>query len=248
MLLGVHACDINALKILDKTYLRPPPDPYYKRRREKTIIIGVSCIPDEFCFCKSLGKDYATDGFDLFLHKLPDGYLVRIGSPRGYSIIRRSLDLFSNVSGEDMRNLAEFEERRARSFKKEVEVRAFTDLLDLSFDSQIWEECGKMCIECGNCNLVCPTCWCYEVVDQWIDAERASRIRRYDSCFTITHALVAGGYNFRPTKLDRFRHRYYCKSYSDPEDGVNCVGCGRCEEFCPAGISYPEVINRVIKG
>ena len=91
--------------------------------------------------------------------------------------------------------------------------------------------------------------WGYaaETMDQWIDAERASRIRRYDSCFTITHALVAGGYNFRPTKLDRFRHRYYCKSYSDPEDGVNCVGCGRCITWCPAGIDLRDVVSSIVK-
>ena len=73
VILGVHPCDINALKILDRIYMNETPDKYYIQRKESSFIIGVSCTPDEYCFCKSTGTSYAQDGFDLFLHEISRG-------------------------------------------------------------------------------------------------------------------------------------------------------------------------------
>jgi len=101
VLFGVHSCDIHGLQILDKVYLSEPEDPYYKARRENTVIVGISCMPDEYCFCKSLGTDFAMHGFDLFLHELPDGWLVRVGSVKGHEIAWENEELFENVSEED---------------------------------------------------------------------------------------------------------------------------------------------------
>ncbi|CAB49860.1 NAD(P)-dependent hydrogenase/sulfhydrogenase 2 subunit beta [Pyrococcus abyssi] len=248
VLFGVHSCDIHALKILDKAYLSEPADPYYKTRRENAFIVGISCMPDEYCFCKSLGTHFAMDGFDLFLHELPDGWLVRVGSIKGHEVVWKNQELFEDVTEEDLKNFKEFEERRAKSFKRELSKEGLADILDLAFDSKVWRKYADKCLGCGNCTLVCPTCRCYEVCDNWIRAYESVRVRRYDSCFMVTHGLVAGGHNFRPTRLDRFRHRYYCKSYFDPSSGFNCVGCGRCDEFCPAGIEHVKVLEEVREG
>ncbi|MFA4701368.1 NAD(P)-dependent hydrogenase/sulfhydrogenase 2 subunit beta [Pyrococcus kukulkanii] len=245
VLFGVHSCDIHGLKILDKVYLRDPPDPYYKSRRENAFIVGISCMPDEYCFCKSLGTDFAMDGFDLFLHKLPDGWLVRVGSVKGHEVVWENQELFEEVTEEDLRHFKEFEEKRAKAFKRSLNKEGLADILDLAFNSQVWKKYAEKCLGCGNCTLVCPTCRCYEVCDNWIMAYEVVRERRYDSCFMPTHGLVAGGHNFRPTRLDRFRHRYYCKSYFDPSAGFNCVGCGRCDEFCPAKIEHVRVLEEV---
>jgi sulfhydrogenase subunit beta (sulfur reductase) len=80
ILLGVHPCDIHALKILDKIYLDEIPDQTYAKKRKNSIIIGINCYPDDYCFCESTGTSYASDGFDLFLHELNNSYFVRIGS------------------------------------------------------------------------------------------------------------------------------------------------------------------------
>ncbi|MFA4662815.1 NAD(P)-dependent hydrogenase/sulfhydrogenase 2 subunit beta [Pyrococcus kukulkanii] len=245
VLFGVHSCDIHGLKILDKVYLRDPPDPYYKSRRENAFIVGISCMPDEYCFCKSLGTDFAMDGFDLFLHKLPDGWLVRVGSVKGHEVVWENQELFEEVTEEDLRHFKEFEEKRAKAFKRSLNKEGLADILDLAFNSQVWKKYAEKCLGCGNCTLVCPTCRCYEVCDNWIRGYEVVRERRYDSCFMPTHGLVAGGHNFRPTRLDRFRHRYYCKSYFDPSAGFNCVGCGRCDEFCPAKIEHVRVLEEV---
>ncbi|CAI1492262.1 Sulfhydrogenase 2 subunit beta [Thermococcus nautili] len=245
VLFGVHSCDVHALKILDRVYLSEPVDPYYAERRKSAFIVGISCLPDELCFCKSLGTHFAMDGFDLFLHELPDGWLVRIGSVRGHEVVWENARLFDEVSDEDIANFKAFEERRAEAFKRELRSEGLADTLDLAYNSPVWKEYAEKCLACGNCNLVCPTCRCYEVCDRWVDAYGAVRERRYDSCFMESHGLVAGGHNFRPTRLDRFRHRYYCKSYFDPSAGFNCVGCGRCDEFCPAGIEHVKVLDEI---
>ncbi|HHC18922.1 MAG TPA: hydrogenase [Euryarchaeota archaeon] len=246
VLFGVHACDINALKILDRIYLSEPRDSYYEIRRKNIVIIGISCMPDDYCFCKSMGTDYAMSGFDLFLHELRDGYLIRVGSPMGHEITWNISDILEEVSEEDIEYLKKFERQRLSSFKRHVDISAMPDILDLAYNSRVWERYSEKCLGCGNCTLVCPTCRCFETYDVWLSVNTSMRVRRYDSCFMVSHGLVAGGHNFRPTRLDRFRHRYYCKSYLDPIHGINCVGCGRCDEFCPAGIKHIEVLNEVI--
>lgn len=47
VILGVHSCDIHALKLLDRVYIDETPDKYYTRRREEAFLIGVDCHPDE---------------------------------------------------------------------------------------------------------------------------------------------------------------------------------------------------------
>jgi sulfhydrogenase subunit beta (sulfur reductase) len=58
------------------------------------------------------------------------------------------------------------------------------------------------------------------------------------------HGLVAGGLNFRPTRIERLRNRFNCKG-SLREDMLNCVGCGRCTVYCPSKIDYVEVLKKV---
>ena len=102
IIFGVHACDIFGLKIMDTIYLDDLPDKYYKVRREKGIIIGISCIPDEYCFCNLRETDFADDGFDLFFHELPDGWLVRVGTPKGHRIVDKNIKLFEEVTSQDV--------------------------------------------------------------------------------------------------------------------------------------------------
>ncbi len=249
VIFGVHACDTYGLKILDSVYLDEFPDKYYKARREKSIIIGISCMPDEHCFCNLLRTDFEHDNFDLFLHELPDGWLVRIGSQTGHNIVDRNIKLFEEVTQEDICNFREFERKRAQAFKYHEEWDNIHYLLELEMEHSLWEEEAKKCFACGNCSTVCPTCRCYEVQDIVdIDGTKGYRERRWDSCKFRSHGLVAGGHNFRPTKKSRFMNRYLCKMSYHWTLGVNfCVGCGRCTAFCPAGINFLRNL-RIIAG
>lgn len=242
---GVHHCDINAIKLLDKVYLDELPDKYYWKRRENTVLIGYDCYPDEYCFCKSMGTSYAMDGFDIFLHELSDGYLVRVASEKGQEIIAKSKNLFANVEAKDIAEFKEKEKRRLSGFKLELNISGIQDMLELAHDSPVWQEYADKCFGCGSCNLVCPTCRCYDVIDYVnLDIKSGERIRRWDSCMLRKHGLVAGGLNFRPTRVERLRNRFNCKS-SLREGTLNCVGCGRCTVYCPAEISLVEVLQKI---
>jgi len=242
---GMHPCDINALKLMDKIYIDEAPDKYYKTRRENAIIIGHSCHPDEYCFCQSLGTNYATDGFDIFLHELKDGFFVRIGSDKGNAIASENSKLVKNVESKDIEDFREAERKREEEYTLELNIRGLTDMLALAYESDVWKEYADKCFGCGSCNLVCPTCRCYDTVDNVnLNLKSGERLRRLDSCMLRKHGLVAGGLNFRPTRIERLRNRFNCKG-SLRENMLNCVGCGRCTVYCPSKIDYVEVHKKV---
>ncbi|MCS7139297.1 MAG: 4Fe-4S dicluster domain-containing protein [Candidatus Nezhaarchaeota archaeon] len=245
VLLGLHACDINGLRILDTVFMDEPKDPYYATRRENAIIVGVSCKPDDHCFCKSMGADYAWVGFDLFLHDIEHSYIIRVGSLKGEEIVEGLGNLMVEPSQEDFIKFRDFELNRSRMFKRALELSHLPEIADALYNSDLWTKFADKCVGCTSCNLVCPTCRCYDVAENVdLSLKEGVRTRRWDSCFIRSHALVAGGLNFRPTRLDRFKHRYNCKSSMEPRTGLCfCVGCGRCSVFCPAGIDHVEVLN-----
>ncbi len=245
VLFGVHPCDLNALNLLAKVYLESFTDKYYNERRENTTIIGISCTPDDHCFCKSTGTDYAKDGFELFLHDIGDRYLVRVGSLKGYRLLEENSSLFTDVTEEDIELYKMAENERLGSFTKNLEMSGLQEMLDLNYDSPVWAEYGEKCLSCGSCNLVCPRCRCYDVQDYVdLNLNTGERIRTWYSCMLQEHGLVAGGHNFRATSKERLRNRINCKG-SLKEDMPNCVGCGRCTTYCPAEIDYVEVIQKL---
>ena len=56
-LIGVRACELAAIAIQDKVFLRPDfYDPIYRARREGLFILAVNCLhPNATCFCVSMG-------------------------------------------------------------------------------------------------------------------------------------------------------------------------------------------------
>ncbi len=245
VMFGVHPCDIHALNLLAKVFLEEFTDTLYSSRRERTIIVGISCTPDDFCFCKSTETSFASEGFELFLHDIGDKYLVRVGSIKGQRIIKDSPGLFAEVDDEDISKFKDAENERMNSFSRSIEMAGLQDMLDISFDSQIWKEYGDRCLGCGSCNLVCPRCRCYDVQDNIdLNLTTGERVRRWYSCMLQDHGLVAGGHNFRPSAYERIRNRFNCKG-SLREDMPNCVGCGRCSVYCPADIDFLEVMKKV---
>ena len=84
VIVGMRACDINALRKLDEVLLKSVyPNPYYYARRRNTIIIGLDHEPLDDCFCHSMDANVAFRGFDLFLTDIGDKYVVAIASDTG---------------------------------------------------------------------------------------------------------------------------------------------------------------------
>lgn len=239
VLFGVHACDINGFLKLDRVFLDAPRDEYYARRRENTLVVGITCVPDKYCFCTSVGSGYASGGFDLFLHDLGKEYLVRVGSGEGYRLSKEGY--FKEAGEAEVKLAAKLEEKRAGKVKRKINLMGIGDLIETE-GKEGWEEITAKCLACGTCNLVCPTCQCYDVSDLLtLDIRKGSRVRRWDSCMLKRHALVAGGLNFRPTVVERTINRLSCKVGEE----VRCVGCGRCTVYCPAGIDFVEMLSAV---
>lgn len=125
-------------------------------------------------------------------------------------------------------------------------------LLEAGMNHPVWEEKAERCYSCGSCNLVCPTCYCFNVRDEfdW-DMESGRRVREWDGCMLASFAAVAGGHNFRSSKTARYRHRYLRKGLYAPRrvtNEISCVGCGRCITACTAKIANPvDVFNRLLE-
>ena len=122
-------------------------------------------------------------------------------------------------------------------------------VMSASYNNPVWAETAARCVGCGTCNLVCPTCYCFEVEDEVdITASGGKRVRHWDGCLLREFSQVAGGEVFRASLADRQRHRVFRKfKYLSEGTGVPwCVGCGRCTAYCTAGISIVEIVNRLV--
>jgi sulfhydrogenase subunit beta (sulfur reductase) len=248
VIFGLHSCDIYALKILDLIFAGKFVDNRYFIRRQNTVIIGLDCIPDEKCFCRSMRTDFVEDGFDLFLSDIGSSYLVRVGTSRGDDMVSNVKKLFKEVSKKDIAEYKKRSDEKKNLFKVDVELSDLPEIMDLEYESKVWDEIGKDCLSCGSCSMVCPTCYCYDVFDEIeLDSNRGVRKKQWDSCLFKDYAMVAGGHNFREERSSRVKNRFFHKQrgfvtqYGRP----SCVGCGRCIEACPANIDIIEVINRI---
>jgi len=244
---GGHACDVHALKILDMLYLTDYADSYYRKNREQLTVVGHGCWPDDKCFCESLGTSHVDEVFDLFLNPLEGRYLVTVRSARGDDIVRASPELFAPVTRQDTRDYLERVEQRRQAFSAKLNVSDLPYILELKKDDPVWDELGKKCLCCGSCSMVCPTCACFNVLDEVPHEGAARRLRCWDACLFRDYAVVAGGHNFRADRADRVRNRYYHKQEAFVREfgQPSCVGCGRCIENCPTGINVVEVFQHV---
>ena len=248
ILFGVHACDVYALNILDRVFSGEYDDPYYQTRRRNIAIIGIDCMPDDHCFCRSMRADFADHGFDLFLYDIGDYYQAMVGTALGDDMVLATGPLFEPMTQADVDEYKLRSSGKRRAFRMEVEIRDLPEIFEMEYQNETWKELGEKCLSCGSCSMVCPTCYCYDVADHVVlGARDGTRSRSWDSCLFSTHALVAGGENFRKDRSARIKFRYYHKQrgfvaqYGRP----SCVGCGRCISACPVNIDISEVINQL---
>ena len=245
---GAHPCDIHGLKILDVVLGGRYADSYYFAKRNQAIIVGLDCVPDEYCFCRSTGTDFVDSGFDLFLSDIDGSYLVRVGTSLGDDIVMAAHSLFREVEQRDREAYKAKSIQRRESFQTEIQLQDLPEIMDLEYENELWQEVGEKCLGCGTCSMVCPTCYCYAVFDELnLDASSGQRKRRWDSCLFTDYALVAGGHNFRAARSSRVKNRYFHKQrgFVSQYGRPSCVGCGRCKVYCPAGVDILEVVQKL---
>jgi len=250
VLIGLHPCDIKGLSLMDRVFAGGVSDPNYLARRDHTLVIGADCMPDEYCFCQSLGNSEANEGFDLFLHRISKGYLVRTGTERGAELLLKHADV-REPSEKEIKDLEERKRKRDAAFRARVNAspEELPSIYARSDESPVWDKIGAICTGCGSCNNVCPTCYCFDVRDEVrANLVEGERVRTWDGCTLEDFAKVAGGHNFRKTRSERLRHRFNRKFryLSSTFDSLFCVGCGRCSRACLVKINIVDVTNELI--
>uniref|UniRef100_Q3AQA4 Hydrogenase/sulfur reductase, beta subunit n=1 Tax=Chlorobium chlorochromatii (strain CaD3) TaxID=340177 RepID=Q3AQA4_CHLCH len=245
VLIGLRACDISALNILDEVLLHSHfPSPYYLARRKNSFVIGMDHLPLPDCFCKSMNHHVVTSGFNLFCSDIGDDYYLAINSSKAFNYLK-SFETREPTYDDNCR-LTERRKLIQRSFQTEIDVTALPSILDIEFDSPVWEKWGSKCLNCGTCAMVCPSCYCYALSETFdLDLQGAKREKQLYSCNLVDFAAVAGGHNFRPKNGDRLKYRYYHQHRGFAENGNQqiCVGCNRCGRACLSGINPKDVIN-----
>jgi ferredoxin len=249
VVLGVHTCDLHAIQLLDEVFSAGHADQPYLRRREKTLLISVECLKPctQHSFCKSMGTLTATGVFDLHLTDLGNEYMVDVGSDMGQSLLDEHAETRPATDDDYKRLNTVLSEKWPRFwYRLDFDVSELPSLMRTSYNSRVWEDLGQRCLACGSCTIVCPTCYCFNVIDEVDFAQTmGTRARVWDSCQLDEFATVAGGHNFRPTRAARQRHRFMRKGQyqTDSYHLLGCVGCGRCAQACLVHITPVDTFN-----
>jgi len=244
---GVRPCDAAGLAILDQVFSTDFEDEFYTRRRSMTAVIGVSCLePAESCFCTSVGLcPTSTEGSDMLLTLVDeDRYLVETPTVKGEQLLWEYGHYFG--AGECRAKAAVTEQVEAKMHRQAALAQGIAYSPDL-FEIPVWREAALKCLGCGICAYVCPTCHCFDIIDDG-DAWGGERCRNWDSCGFSQFTSHASGHNPRPAQDSRYRQRVLHKfSYFPQTWGrVMCVGCGRCVVDCPVNLDIYAVAQAVL--
>ncbi|MFJ8827739.1 4Fe-4S dicluster domain-containing protein [Streptomyces sp. NPDC102467] len=245
--LGVRPCDLRAIAVQDRVLAGGHhPDDGYRDRRTGAFLVAVECTePGATCFCVSMGGGPAADaGFDLALTEVIDEaghrFVVRVGSAAGadvlHRIAHRAADEATRTAAGDAVDAAR--DRMGRAMPP-VDLRV---LMGESLAADRWDDVAARCLTCGNCTMVCPTCFCTTTEDTTdLTGDHAERWSVWGSCFDLDFSYLHGG-PVRASSRSRYRQwlTHKLSTWYDQFGSSGCVGCGRCITWCPVGIDITE--------
>jgi len=249
---GVRSCELHAIAIQDRVLNDGEfPDPFYRARREGAFIVAVNCtVAGGTCFCVSMETGPKVEsGHDVALTEVIEGerhyFVCEAGSERGAELLA---ELPSAAAGpEALAAAAAGVARAAAEQGREMDTDGIKELLYDNYEHPRWEQVADRCLTCGNCTMVCPTCFCTTVEDTGdLAGATAERTRQWDSCFTMDFSYVHGG-SVRSSAKSRYRQwmTHKLATWIDQFGTSGCVGCGRCITWCPVAIDITEEVAAI---
>jgi len=245
VIVGCRPCDAASLPLLDAVFGWDCDDHFYQARRAATTLISISCTDcDEACFCTALGlAPNAREGSDLLLTPLDNQtYLAEACSQKGRGMVERYAELFDCGEGDRDAPCA----AALGKLPPAMDLDAIRAWLESHFDDPFWEAEALPCVGCGACTYTCPTCHCFDIVDE-PTGNRGVRRKNWDSCQFGQFTRHTSGHNPRPDRASRWRQRvmhkfaYYVQRFGRR----SCVGCGRCRRVCPVGMDIAEQLRKI---
>jgi len=249
--IGVRSCELQAIGVQDRVLLEGTySESHYAARRRGAFIVAFNCSdPGGTCFCASMGTGpKVSGGHDLVLTEILEGehrLLVEPGSERGAEVLRHLPRRPATPT--DRRAAERVVAAAAARMGRTLDTTAIRDLLARNLEHPRWDEVAGRCLTCGNCTLVCPTCFCTTVEDATdLAGKGAERWRSWDSCFSVEYSYIHGG-SIRPSVRSRYRQWLAHKfgTWHDQFGTSGCVGCGRCITWCPVAIDVTEELAAI---
>jgi ferredoxin len=237
IIIGARPCDAAALPALDRIFNWDTQDESFNRRRELTTVVTLACREyDAQCFCTSVGLGPGDPrGSDVLLVALDgDKYEVRCLTDKG----RR---LLAGVAAESSEQGQIIQGPPVR-----FELDDVGRFLVGGYDDPAWKAAAMRCLGCGACAFTCPTCHCFDIVDEG-GPSGGTRSRNWDACQFPMFTAHASGHNPRSDQGQRQRQRIYHKFQIYPEKfgELLCTGCGNCSRNCPAGLGVLPVLKTI---
>ncbi|MCP4632196.1 MAG: sulfite reductase subunit A [candidate division Zixibacteria bacterium] len=252
--IGIRSCELHAIDILDKALIGSLyPDTAYIEYRKNLFIVAVNCIrPGGTCFCASMKSGpKAISGFDLALTEVfgkdVHYFIVDIGSNAGARIIEEVPH--RQAKDTEIQSADKIMQSAEKSMGRQLDTKGIRELLQDNYDHPHWEDVARRCLTCGNCTMVCPTCFCSTIEDVTdLSGQNAERWRKTDVCFSLDFSYIYGG-SVRSSPKSRYRQwmTHKLSTWIDQFGTSGCVGCGRCITWCPVGIDITEEAKAIRK-
>ena len=240
LVVGLTAEDAESLAFIDEFFASDYRDDVYFNKRDRSVVIVVSgrCGKDDE-FLKIAGGncdlEFVCDG---------ERYILVPYTDSGERLARRAPE------GEEGDSIADLQAKSDAlpDDDRRVLERASRLLQEDRVPEEFWSEIADRCIACTACNLLCPTCTCFEVFD-WAHGEEIERYRLWDSCQLAGFMREASGHNPMGEEHIRTRRRIHHKLAADRTrwGRISCFLCGRCDDVCPSGIGIKAVAREIVR-